>query len=506
MWKTAILRPLGLATVLAVGFGVVYIIAAFWGYAIWESWRPQPQTCEEVRVLANGAAVVHHTGDGRKRYYAVKAIAPTVGSRGAHALRPVIDGTPLAIAPNEQWAEGAALEIPEIREQAWLMFPLPVHSRVAGFSDYDSAPTNWYFIHDGTQSGQGYFVGYDQKSNLRVGFIGQDGFRTEMPPREAWFPVDGVKMASWQAKNVFFPASAGIQGESGPTACDDMPCWVVHMLAGDRFLRIDLRSRTVRTLIDRTTLVSLGQITPALPTGTKEAAPPASRPHHLAVRTAERVLVFDGAGKQVDSFVIPPYLRKRWFQFYELGGQRALFNSTHGVPDGSQRTDLFWTDPTGKVRRQEELALAGVSEPQNERKQLLYMAYLIPSPAAWAVFGAWVEEYREDRVRRNHWNELRRLFLIIWPALAVVCGLAAVLAVYCGWRQRRFAQPWTVVWMIFVFLGGPAGLVGYLFHRRWPVLETCPHCGRLAARDREACCRCGTEFPAPAPKGIEVFA
>ena len=55
-------------------------------------------------------------------------------------------------------------------------------------------------------------------------------------------------------------------------------------------------------------------------------------------------------------------------------------------------------------------------------------------------------------------------------------------------------------------LTGLPGLVGYLFHRRWPVLEACPACGRTVPRDRDACAACGTEFPPPPLKGIEVFA
>jgi hypothetical protein len=51
-----------------------------------------------------------------------------------------------------------------------------------------------------------------------------------------------------------------------------------------------------------------------------------------------------------------------------------------------------------------------------------------------------------------------------------------------------------------------AALVGYLFHRRWPVMDACPACGRPVPRDRDSCAACGAEFPPPALKGIEVFA
>ncbi len=34
--QTGILRPLGLALVLAIGFGAVFALAAAWGISIWE--------------------------------------------------------------------------------------------------------------------------------------------------------------------------------------------------------------------------------------------------------------------------------------------------------------------------------------------------------------------------------------------------------------------------------------------------------------------------------------
>jgi predicted amidophosphoribosyltransferase len=60
--------------------------------------------------------------------------------------------------------------------------------------------------------------------------------------------------------------------------------------------------------------------------------------------------------------------------------------------------------------------------------------------------------------------------------------------------------------VIFVLLGGIPALLGYLWHRRWPVLEPCPACGQVVPRDREQCARCGVEFPVPKRHGIEVFA
>ena len=78
-------------------------------------------------------------------------------------------------------------------------FPLDGNARIARFADCRTPANLWYFLHDGARDGRGYFVGYDSKSKLCVGFIGRDGFRPDQPPVEQWFPMDGVKLASGMA-------------------------------------------------------------------------------------------------------------------------------------------------------------------------------------------------------------------------------------------------------------------------------------------------------------------
>ena len=127
-------------------------------------------------------------------------------------------------------------------------------------------------------------------------------------------------------------------------------------------------------------------------------------------------------------------------------------------------------------------------------------------PAPIVVAGVAVAKGLDDGPDADLAAALKRAWVETWPALLPVSLLAAVLAGLCYRRQRRYALPRTAIWVAFVFLTGVPGLLGYLFHRRWPVLDACPACSRSAPRDREACAHCHTEFPRAAPKGIEVFA
>ncbi len=92
------------------------------------------------------------------------------------------------------------------------------------------------------------------------------------------------------------------------------------------------------------------------------------------------------------------------------------------------------------------------------------------------------------------------------PIFIATLLLAALFSVRCYRRQRCYSAHHTATWMLFVLLMGLPGLIGYLLHRRWPIMVRCPHCGVDTPRDRDACLNCNAEFPPPAMKGIEVFA
>jgi hypothetical protein len=135
-------------------------------------------------------------------------------------------------------------------------------------------------------------------------------------------------------------------------------------------------------------------------------------------------------------------------------------------------------------------------------------AVVLPSP----LFLAWIEFFMgpmEDiRIRRasDYFEALR----FNWPTNAITMliafALSTVLAIVCYRRQRRYSDHDALAWTLFLFLLGAPGLIGCLLHRRWPVVVRCQHCGAETPRDRDACLTCGTAFPPPALKGIEVFA
>ena len=78
-----------------------------------------------------------------------------------------------------------------------------------------------------------------------------------------------------------------------------------------------------------------------------------------------------------------------------------------------------------------------------------------------------------------------------------------------AWRRSRafgLSRQGQIAWAVFVLLFGLPAYVGFLLYRRWPIREPCPICQTQVPRDRVACAECGTRFPDPALKGIEIFA
>jgi hypothetical protein len=124
------------------------------------------------------------------------------------------------------------------------------------------------------------------------------------------------------------------------------------------------------------------------------------------------------------------------------------------------------------------------------------------APIAIGV-GPYVEEDSEEM---GYWDALPVALPKLWLPIAASCLLAGALAVLTVKRQKRFGLGNQKTWAVFVLLFGVPGYLGYLCHRRWPVRELCGECEEPTPRDRDACAFCDAAFPAPEPKGTEVFA
>jgi hypothetical protein len=228
-----------------------------------------------------------------------------------------------------------------------------------------------------------------------------------------------------------------------------------------------------------------------------------TRPLFLTIRTADHLVIADADGRELERYVIPESVRAEGAEFYLLGN-RTVLAKVRRLREGKEVSDLLWFDAAGQVARREEVVFWELPLFDQPGAQKWVISACVPAPIA--VAGAVVVKALDGGPDADLAAAVKHAWLEMWPALLAVSLVAAVLAGLCYRRQRRYGLPRTAIWVAFVFLTGVPGLLGYLFHRHWPVLDACPACSRSAPRDREACAHCRTEFPRPAPKGIEVFA
>jgi hypothetical protein len=478
-----------LAGLLAVGTGVVVAVALVWSFVFADHLFGPVRHYEYLVVRSDGTPLI--------------ASSPLASQ--SEVLR-TLDGVEVRDEGPVQTSSGA--RIPLLPRDDATAFPLAWEHRIIAFSDDRRPPVYWYFIHDGKMDGSAYFVGYERRSRARVGYIGLHGFQPDGPRAEDCIPVDGrlIVAGTALATPSYYPSGYEPYYGSGTGK--------VRLASGNRVLEVDLRQRSVRTLLEISSAPKgdqeiLGLTSYGRPMSRANATDDEQIERWrslLLIRTSGRILLADFAGRVQRSYPLPEELRGTWFGFWEISDGMALIDRTSGTPEGNLH-ELSWINTAGKVVRQREVVLESEQRVSPARVAWLAAA-TVPAPivAAFAVpLAAGATEigpYEERSVVQTY----RRGLPHAWPALAAVVAAAVAMAWLCYRRQRRYAQPWTIAWVIFVFLGGVPGLAGYLLHRRWPVLEACPACGAVVPRDRERCTHCRAEFPAPSPKGTEVFA
>ena len=135
------------------------------------------------------------------------------------------------------------------------------------------------------------------------------------------------------------------------------------------------------------------------------------------------------------------------------------------------------------------------------------MSLFMPEPIVPLVVTLVAPLYAEvDEISGGYASAFAEIVGDFW-LMYLLTGISGIVSVaLCRRHAARMGNSPSISWMVFVFLFGIPGFLGYLWHRRWPIRLECPACGTDAPRDRENCARCGTLFPAPAPNGLEIFA
>jgi hypothetical protein len=469
--RQAIVRPLLLGGLLAAGAGVVLGIVVLCLIAMVHEWLA-PGRNEFLVIRDDGTPLIVSGPDYR-----------------------TLEGAP--VAGNEQIRQLWGLSFAVPRPEPPVLFQMSWQQRLRSFNDGLRPATFWYFIHDGRLEGSGYFAGFNAESKLRVGYIGAHGFRAERPPAEDRIPVDGELMsrgAAFDAMAYQVPGREPRYYGGGEER--------VFLVSGNRLLEVNFPQRSVQVVLTADKILAINTRDTGIAYNARLVWDAGVAFARVAVCTPEKIIILEYTKLAQRSFVLPAEVRGRSLTVYQLPANRVLLNVSRTVA-GDRRHNLYWIDPAGTILRHQEVVFPAPSFLDKPAGTAWWYTAVASAPV---VDGILMPGYVSDLPGDEFFLAYRDGLPHAWLPLTLDLVLAAVMAWLCYRRQKRFAQPWTKTWVVFVFLGGVAGLLGYLWHRRWPPLFACPSCGRPAPRDREHCARCGAEFPAPAPKGIEVFA
>lgn len=477
---------MALAGTMAFGFGAVWavvwsLIVGWIGTLVIKS----PQTpMESLVVRSDGVPVI-------RSYSAIL--------RDPYRYRD-LQGNTIVPSKDEVWLNGAGLPG---RPHSYLPpWGLLWSERIVSFADDLIPPNYWYLIHDGERDGAAYFVGYNSKTNTRLGFIGTAGFRADMVPAGERFRIPIGVMRNLRYFHP--PNSFAVMVTRTET---HIPLLLV---AANRLYEVDLKERSVRVAFEEPAQRVLNFSGISSYSDFKMSAV-----SMWAVRTDDEVVFLKINGEKVKTVTIPAELRDKDFSWYELSDGRALalLYPTVALLDPNSQQTLLWLSERGEVEKMEQIDLVQFCYDEGEQEKNvalsnLAVAWICPAPAVIDLFIGAVPMFNQGTVPDSFGRLLLQLVKDIWPGLLAIHLFGFLAAWVCWRRAKRFALPQgeRIAWAVFVFWFGLPGLIGFLFHQRWPVRERCPKCSEQVPVDRDACAACDTVFPEPALKGIEVLA
>jgi hypothetical protein len=387
--------------------------------------------------------------------------------------------------------------------------PLDWGQRIKVFTDERERTANWYFVHDGKRQGAGYFVGYESISNRLIGYIGLSGIRPRIPTTDEWIPVRGEEMKYsrlWSSAPSWGLSRYGRQFQTYPW---DVPPRLVHVPSGNQLRLVDLNARTVTTVFEAPEPIDSVGI-PMLRSFAGSGDHPTKVPP-IQVKTSQKIYTLNQNHKVIREVDIPAEIGPRGsVSWYELDDGQVIaefvapwsYNKNQHV----SRNIVYRIAADGSIQDRFEVMLKSGNRALSDQFHMTSFALGVPSPAM--VLGVEPVSLMFMGTKQTYAQAVGTVIRNSWPAIVAVLAASTVLA-WLTWRRSLgfgFVRRDRIAWTVFVLLAGIPGYAGFLLGRRWPVREPCPNCRANVPRDRDACAECGTPFPEPALKGIEIFA
>ncbi len=401
----------------------------------------------------------------------------------------------------------------------WLA-PLPWRLRVQGFAV--GRDQNWYLVHDGRVEGSAYFVGYQDKSERCLGYLGRQGFQSEVPEYGQRFAIRGGRMLSAYGEHSAIPyVQQNVEGHEPSAPGEILDAQgkprdvVLPVLADDGLYEVNLSRQSVRQALELRDGVAVTEFgRPAtLPAADSTPVPLPAGPDYRAIRTRGALLLLENseaneAAPRVTRYPLPEGLDDKPLRLVPQLDNRLLVDTLEQAA-GANVYQMYWLTEDAAEFEQREVRLKSSYWPAEPHHVWPGVAAAFPGAISLAVgatlvqplarYAAWERvEFRQGVVEA--WSAA-------WPYFVGLLLLGVALGVWVIRHQRAQGVQGVTAWIWAAFVGllGIAGLLGYLAHRRWAIRETCAQCARRVPGDVECCVSCGAPFPGPSPLGIEIL-
>ncbi len=494
------------ALVIAIALGVAWGAVAMWCGFIVTQFSSRPLVYEHIVVRLDGTPLIES-----QTYRNSMSLAETYRTLDGKA----VDAKPRRY--DDTWFN-APIQPPGLYE-THLSWP----ERIAGTSDYQRPPVQWFAVRDDEVLGRLYFAGFDDESKSLVGYIGRNGFSRIVPAHDQWFEI-GRPSLSWgnaaMASSSQISPAAKSYGRYQSVGLSQLPSWLVFVIDGDQLAEVNLRERSVRKVLD---LPGIQQVvtTYELPKKVAKGDAPTNEladqgetniqqqvdwTLNVAARNTDRIVMLDPRTMERREFKLNASLRDNRFNAYFLkSGEMLAVWTEKDHPPGE--TEVGWMRPDGEFSKQRTVQLA-VQPSASAHTAAWLAAGVVPVTAGWLAVISVVAplEMMQMHQAASYASGVAKLLPFTTLPLLAVIALSAFLAWQTAKLQRKYHRPATRVWATFVFLLGLPGFLAYLVEQRRPKMEACPQCNDIVPRDRSACASCNAEFLAPPRLGTEIFA
>src|SRR3972149_3474612 len=359
------------AALVAIGVLAVSVMVMIWVIGIMETWHVRSRVYENIVVRPNGEPVIRSYASGGVENIAYRAL----------------QGEPLNI---DGGGRSSAHLPPPPGPPLWFDWPLG-WGQSLGVNDSAKPRGAWYLVRDAEPEGRGYFIGYDTFSRLPIGYLGRSGFRQSMPPKSDWFEFGrrpfGYGGVAASVQQMSYNSLANLYDYG--TDRETLRPWKVFLIDADRVVEADLRSRTVRPLIELPEITSIGLLTEVVDKPEDGATADRNRRfvHRLAMRSADRLVVLNPYAGTKREFQLPESVRTKRFEVYSLRGESIILNWQETDEAAGQIQQLAWIAPDGSIEREESVQLAQLAG-ANMSPQTASLAFAggAPVPLVWAAF------------------------------------------------------------------------------------------------------------------------